>query len=172
MHRKTLFLLMLLIAQAACLAAGLVVHTRQQMVLARTIRAGAESTQDAVLLGVNIFVWTFGLQAAVAWVLIGKLFGRHQVEAHVLGDPVRGEMAPRRVAHGFIVAQDLDAFVSMEDAHDLRVHPGNRREFAWPIGFVVRPRNPRRLVCLPLRRPTPHTTGTLITKALRCAEIP
>ena len=88
MHRKTLFLLMLFIAQAVCLAAGLVVHTRQQMVLAHSIRAGVESTQDAVLLGVNIFVWTFGLQAAVAWVLIGRLFGRHQVEEDLSRDEV------------------------------------------------------------------------------------
>ena len=88
MHRKTLFLLMLLIAQAACLAAGLVVHTRQQIVLAKTIRAGEESAQDAILLGANIFVWTFGLQAAVAWVLIGRLFGRHQVEEDLSRDEV------------------------------------------------------------------------------------
>ncbi len=88
MHRKTLFLLMLLIAQAACLAAGLVVHTRQQMVLAKTVRAGAETAQDAVLLGANIFVWTFGLQAAVAWVLIGRLFGRHQVQEDSSRDEV------------------------------------------------------------------------------------
>jgi putative two-component system response regulator len=88
MHRKTLFLLMLLIAQAACLAAGLVVHTRQQLLLALTIRAGEEIVQDAALLGVNIFVWTFGLQAAVAWVLIGRLFGRHQVQEESSRDEV------------------------------------------------------------------------------------
>jgi putative two-component system response regulator len=80
MHRKSLFLLMLLIAQAACLAAGLVVHTRQQLVIAQTAKAGDPMTQDSVLLGANIFVWTFGLQAAVAWILIGRLFGRHQVQ--------------------------------------------------------------------------------------------
>ncbi len=88
MHRKTLFLLMLLIAQAACLAAGLVVHTRQQMVLAHTVQSGEQTAQDAVLLGANIFVWTFGLQAAVAWVLIGRLFGRHQVEEDLSRDEV------------------------------------------------------------------------------------
>ena len=88
MHRKTLFLLMLFVAQAACLAAGLVVHTRQQMVLAQSIRAGAESTHDAGLLGANIFIWTFGLQAAVAWVLIGRLFGRHQEKEELSRDEV------------------------------------------------------------------------------------
>ena len=80
MQSKTRFLLMLLIAQAACLAAGLVVHTRQQMVLVQTAKSGVEIAQDSVLLGANIFVWTLGLQAAVAWILIGRLLGRHQVQ--------------------------------------------------------------------------------------------
>ena len=88
MHRKSLFLLTLLIAQAACLAAGLVVHTRQQMALAATLRAGESSPQSSILLGVNIFVWTFGLQAAVAWVLIGRLFGRHQIQEGLSRDEV------------------------------------------------------------------------------------
>ncbi len=80
MQSKTRFLLMLLIAQAACLAAGLVVHTRQQMVLAKTATSGVEITQESIILGANIFVWTLGLQAAVAWILIGRLLGRHQVQ--------------------------------------------------------------------------------------------
>lgn len=80
MQSKSRFLLMLLIAQAACLAAGLVVHTRQQMVLAQSAASGVETTQDSIVLGANIFIWTIGLQAAVAWILIGRLLGRHQVQ--------------------------------------------------------------------------------------------
>jgi putative two-component system response regulator len=80
MQSKTRFLLMLLIAQAACLAAGLVVHTRQQMVLAQSAASGVETMLDSIVLGANIFVWTLGLQAAVAWILIGRLLGRHQVQ--------------------------------------------------------------------------------------------
>ncbi|RLS56624.1 MAG: HD domain-containing protein [Planctomycetota bacterium] len=80
MHRKTLFLTMLLIAQATCLAAGLVVHTRQQVAISRSIDSGDELAQQSIFLGANIFLWTFGLQAAVAWTLIGRLFGRHQVQ--------------------------------------------------------------------------------------------
>ena len=80
MQSKSRFLLMLLIAQAACLAAGLVVHTRQQMLLAQSAASGVEITQDSIVLGANIFVWTIGLQAAVAWILIGRLLGRHQVQ--------------------------------------------------------------------------------------------
>ncbi|RLS35216.1 MAG: HD domain-containing protein [Planctomycetota bacterium] len=77
MHRKTRFLLMLLIAQASCLAAGLVVHTRQQIILAQT-SAGNHSVRDSILIGANIFVWTFGLQATVAWILITRLYGKHE----------------------------------------------------------------------------------------------
>ena len=80
MHRKTRFLLMLLIAQASCLAAGLVVHTRQQITLAQSSAQGTQTAQDSILLGANIFVWTFGLQGAVAWILIGRLHGRHEVQ--------------------------------------------------------------------------------------------
>lgn len=80
MHRKTQFLLMLLIAQASCLAAGLVVHTRQQITLAQSPEHGTQTALDSILLGANIFVWTFGLQAAVAWILIGRLYGRHEVQ--------------------------------------------------------------------------------------------
>lgn len=87
MHRKTLFLLMLLIAQAACLAAGLVVHARQLSSLA--IQQGsAFSTQDATILGATVFVWTIGLQGAVAWILIAQLFGRHQVQEEMSRDTV------------------------------------------------------------------------------------
>lgn len=77
MHRKTRFLLMLLVAQASCLAAGLVVHTRQQILLAQTSEGG-HSVQDSILIGANVFVWTFGLQATVAWILIARLYGKHE----------------------------------------------------------------------------------------------
>ncbi len=81
MRHKSRFLLMLLIAQAACLAAGLVVHTRQQIALSQTAVTGTPPTvQDSIFLGANIFVWTFGLQGTVAWILIGRLFGTHQVQ--------------------------------------------------------------------------------------------
>lgn len=80
MHRKSLFLTMLLIAQATCLAAGLVVHTRQQIAVTQQTSDPASITQQSGLLGANVFIWTFGLQASVAWVLIGRLFGRHQVQ--------------------------------------------------------------------------------------------
>ncbi len=80
MHRKTLFLTMLLIAQATCLAAGLVVHTRQQVAIFQDANDPELVSQQSGLLGANIFIWTFGLQAAVAWTLIGRLFGRHQVQ--------------------------------------------------------------------------------------------
>ena len=77
MHRKTRFLLMLLVAQASCLAAGLVVHTRQQIILSQTSAAN-QSVQDSIIIGAKVFVWTFGLQAAVAWILIARLHGRHE----------------------------------------------------------------------------------------------
>jgi len=80
MHPKTRFLFMLLIAQASCLAAGLVVHTRQQIALAQAPANGPLTAQDSILLGANIFVWTFGLQAAVAWILIGRLYGSHEIQ--------------------------------------------------------------------------------------------
>jgi putative two-component system response regulator len=80
MLRKSKFLCMLLIAQAVCLAAGLIVHTRQQITLSQTADRAAHSALDSILLGANIFVWTFGLQAAVAWILIGRLYGRHEVQ--------------------------------------------------------------------------------------------
>jgi HD-GYP domain-containing protein (c-di-GMP phosphodiesterase class II) len=81
--RKPRFLLMLLVAQAACLAAGLVAHTRQQMILGQNGPGSAVSTLETILLGVNVFVWTFGLQATVAWILIGRLFGRHEAQEGV-----------------------------------------------------------------------------------------
>ena len=88
MHRKYHFLLMLLIAQAACLAAGLVVHTRQQMAVAKSVQSGSELARDSVLIAANVFVWTFGLQGAVAWVLIGRMLGRHQVTESLSRDEV------------------------------------------------------------------------------------
>ena len=74
---------MLLVAQAVCLAAGLVAHTRQQVLLSRSSPQASATVQDSILLGANVFVWTFGLQATVAWVLIGRLFGRHEAQEGV-----------------------------------------------------------------------------------------
>ena len=88
MQRKFHFLLMLMIAQAACLAAGLVVHTRQQLVVSQTIQTGEQTAQDSILIAANVFVWTFGLQGAVAWVLIGRMLGRHQVTESLSRDEV------------------------------------------------------------------------------------
>lgn len=81
--RKSRFLLMLLVAQAVCLAAGLIAHTRQQMILGRDNPTAIASAQDSILLGTIVFVWTFGLQGTVAWILIGRLFGRHEAQEGV-----------------------------------------------------------------------------------------
>ena len=43
-------------------------------------------------------------------------------------------------------------FDSRQVPHDLPIDPGNRRKFARPVGAFVRPRNPCRLMRLPLRR--------------------
>ncbi len=89
MHRKFHFLMMLLVAQAVCLAAGMVVHTRQQMALTQSALTGVEIAQDSILIGANVFVWIFGLQAVVAWTLLTRLFGRHQVQENQSRDEVQ-----------------------------------------------------------------------------------
>src|SRR5690606_3495867 len=48
---------------------------------------------------------------------------------------------------------DLDPFMSVQPADDLRIDPRDRLELARPVGSLVRPGNPRGGVRLPFRGP-------------------
>ena len=50
------------------------------------------------------------------------------------------------------MAEDFDLFVIGEHAGNFRVHPRDGAELPGPVGFVMRPGDPRRPVRLPLRR--------------------
>src|ERR1051325_12204963 len=49
------------------------------------------------------------------------------------------------------MAKNLDAFELAQRADYLSVYPRNGCELAGPVGLVVRPRDPRCIVLLPLR---------------------
>src|SRR5207244_994889 len=85
--------------------------------------------------------------------------GRNDVEPDVGLYAVRIEMPLRVFTHRFVVAEDLDALMLMQDARDLGIDPGNWRELPGPVGLVMRPGDPGRLVLLPLGRPAPHNCG-------------
>ncbi len=51
-----------------------------------------------------------------------------------------------------VVDQNVDLLDAREMADDLRIDPRNRLELARPVGAIVRPRDPRGLVRLPLGR--------------------
>ena len=61
-------------------------------------------------------------------------------------DAVGLQVLPRRRSHLVVVTEDLDALGGVKNTHDLGIYPRNRRQLARPIGLVVRPSNPRRLV--------------------------
>jgi len=61
---------------------------------------------------------------------------------------------PGVVGHRLVVAEDVHALELTQRAHNLRVHPWNRRQLARPVRLVVRPRDPRRFVLLPFGRHT------------------
>jgi hypothetical protein len=69
-------------------------------------------------------------------------------------------------AHLLVVAQDLDALVAVQHANDLALDPRDGRELAGPIGLVVRPGDPGRIVELPLCRKAEagrrETAGTVV----------
>jgi hypothetical protein len=52
---------------------------------------------------------------------------------------MRAKMLRGELANGLAVAEDLDAFVAMQHAHDLRIDPRNRRELARPVRLVMWP---------------------------------
>ena len=54
--------------------------------------------------------------------------------------------------HRGIVAEDFDPFVAGEDARNLRVDPRDGAELTGPVGFVMRPGDPRSPVRFPFRR--------------------
>src|SRR5688500_18766185 len=64
---------------------------------------------------------------------------------------VRLQCRLRRGNHILRVAEDFDRFVDAEYADNLGVDPRDRPEFAWPVGFMMRPADPGCPVRLPLR---------------------
>ncbi len=61
-----------------------------------------------------------------------------------------GAFFERRIFH-----QNADPFHARQVAHDFAIEPRNRREFAGPIGSLVRPCQPRGFVRLPFGRHPP-----------------
>jgi hypothetical protein len=59
------------------------------------------------------------------------------------------ERCGRPLANTIVIAKDLDPFVALQYANDFGVHPGNGLELSRPVGLVMRPRDPCRVVTLP-----------------------
>src|SRR5687768_3007342 len=88
---------------------------------------------------------------------------RHEVQSVACWrDTVRVENGACVVTHRLVVAENLHTLVRGEHAHDLAVHPRDRRELARPVGLVVRPRDPRRVVALPLCREAKRSSVRLL----------
>ena len=79
--------------------------------------------------------------------------GRPLVEldpAHVRAGAL--EHAARELLLGRRIHQQVNDLARRELAHHLAINPLHRRELPRPIGGIMRPAQPRRLVPLPLRR--------------------
>ena len=74
--------------------------------------------------------------------------------------PTSASVSRASALDGVVGHEDAHALVRREQAHDLGVHPADRRELAGPVALVVRPGDPGRRVRLPLRR-HPNSTAAI-----------
>ena len=126
-------------------------------------RADLPVLREVLVLGPRVEIPIHQLHTAVGEVHAGggriaqpDAVARAEVQMESrLAHLVHLQRVPRLFLGCLVVAEDVHVLVLGDHARDLRVHPGDRTELPGPIGFVMRPRDPRRIVPFPLGGPAP-----------------